>query len=311
MGYSPAARRLRKPRLVELPRGEDRVSYLSLDKAAITQDRTGLHVALAANGDRPSGSAYLPAAGLRALMLGPGCSITTPALTTLHNAGCTVLATASDLVSCYTTSRPLNSRANWAHAQARVWADPALRLEAARALYKSQLPGVDLPDNVPLKVLRGLEGRIVRNAYAEGAKKARLTGWRRETNADKINDPVNPLLNLGNSILYAVALSACSTLGLSPALGIIHSGSVSAFLYDLADLHKMRATIPLAFAAARTNSPEYQFRTTLRNYLLDNRVFDDTLTVIDTIFGAHAARSDDQLLDDTGYTPGHTNHHQD
>jgi len=311
--YSKPARALQKPRLAELPRGQDRISYLALDRAAISQDRTGVIAALAETEDHGPAIARLPVASLSVLLLGQGCSITTPALATMHRHGCTVIVTTGDGISGICAARPLASRSTWIEAQARLVSDPSLRLAAARTLYSHQFPGLPLPGNAPLKVLRGIEGKQVRDAYRRGAQAAGLKGWKRESDSAKASDPVNPLLNLGNAILYAAAASACLALGLSPALGVIHSGHASSFLFDLADLHKTRSTIPYAFAAISSTDPESSLRKALRSYLHTNRVFEHLLQVCDEIFGELTiSRSErDTLVDEYGAVPGMTNYEAD
>lgn len=309
MAYSPAALALRVPSVKDLPRAGDRVSYLFLDAARVTQERTGVVADVAAVGDRPGGTAVLPVAELNVLLLGPGCSITAPALTTLHRSGCTVVITASDGVSGYAASTPLTGRGAWAQAQARVWSDPGLRLEAARVLYRQQLVGVDIPENAPLRVLRGTEGAFLRSVYRAEAKRLKLPGWKREADSEKATDPVNPLLNLANSILYGTAASVCSVLGLSPALGIIHSGAANAFLFDLADLFKATGSVPLAFRCATYHDPAARLRGQLREFLHRNDVFGQMFDMVDSLFGPHIrSASADVLLDEEGAVPGMRNY---
>ena len=94
-----------------------------------------------------------------------------------------------------------------------MWAEPAARHAAAVTLYRRRLPKEACIEGTPLRVMRGLEGRLVKTAYQRYARLLNQPGWRRRTDSD---DPVNQALNLGNSVLYGCALSVCSALAISP-----------------------------------------------------------------------------------------------
>jgi hypothetical protein len=58
----------------------------------------------------------------------------------------------------------------------------------------------------------------------------------------------NQILTSANSALYGILCSAVHSMGYSPHIGFIHSGSPLPFVYDLADLYKEHLCIDLAFA---------------------------------------------------------------
>ena len=60
-------------------------------------------------------------------------------------------------------------------------------------------------------------------------------------------DAPNLALNVANTCLYGLTEAAVHALGLSPALGFIHSGSSIAFVLDVADLYKAELVIPACF----------------------------------------------------------------
>lgn len=315
MSYSPAALQLAKPKIVELPRLSDRISFLHLDRVRIWQDRTG--VIATAQDDDPSEDAQAPAfaelripiASINVLTLGSGTSITASALSSLHRAGTTVVITHDAGQTAVVTARPLNSRARYAEAQARIWTNQRHRLTAARRLYQLRYPDLDFPTDAPLRTLRGIEGRQVRTLYRTLAAKHGLKSWKRETDRDRIDDEVNRLLNLGNAVLYGAAAAATTALALNPALGFIHKGSANALLFDLADMHKAAATIPLAFELHRHDSPATELRRRLRSYLVRNQVLETNLKMLAELLAPHCDNSDDDvLIDDHGTVPGRINH---
>lgn len=302
--YSADALSLRRPDVFELPRSGDRISFLYLDMARIRQDRTGV-VAENDSGE----SLEIPVGSLSVLLLGPGVSLTSSAAASLFRQGASVLFTADEGAVGVSSGRPLSSRAKWAEAQARLWTNDIARLAAARTMYRLRYPAVAWPDDAPLNAMRGLEGRLVRNTYRDMCRKYRISGWRREYNGAEPPDRINSLLNLGNSILYGSSLAACSALALSPALGIIHEGSSSALLFDLADPHKVRSSIPLAFELRDHSDSASVLRRRMRDYLHKERVLESHLKTLDTLLSPFLSAADsDRLIDDSGAVPGHSNH---
>jgi CRISPR-associated protein Cas1 len=309
MGYSEQALNLRKLRTIELPRLSDRISYLYLDMARIVQDQTG--VIAIQEGDTNTQILHIPIASLGFLLLGPGTSVSAPAMISLHRAGTVVVFTSEGGMTGFATARPLTGRADWAQAQARCWVDHDARLGAARLLYAKQFNESEAQSDVPLRVLRGIEGAKVRSLYQTLARKHHLRSWKRETDPEKYDDPVNPLLNLGSAILYGAALTAVSALGLNPGLGFIHNGASNALLFDLADIHKTRSSIPLAFASAfRPDGPAF-LRREMRRYLFEQDVMEDLIDTLIDVLSDHLAPTegrDDTLTDEQGSVRGHFNY---
>ena len=309
MAYSKHALNLRKLRTVELPRLSDRISYLYLDLARVIQDQTG--VIAVQETELGTQTLRIPIAAIGFLLLGPGTSISAPAIISLHRAGTVVIFTSEGGMTGFAMARPLTGRADWAQAQARCWVDPASRLAAARLLYARQFNEPEADPEVPLKVLRGIEGSRVRSLYQTLSRKYHLGSWKRETDPEKYHDPVNPLLNLGSAILYGAALTAVSALGINPGLGFIHNGASNALLFDLADIHKTRSSIPLAFAASqRSDGPEY-LRSEMRRYLFEQDVMEGLLTTLTDVLADHLSPGEerqDTLTDEATLVRGHTNH---
>lgn len=305
MGWSSDALSLRKPRVVELPRASDRLSFLYLDYVKIWQDDTGVVA-----GNDTDEQLRLPIGALTTLLLGPGCSITTPATVSIHRAGCTIVTTSDSGATATTAARSLTDRARWAEAQARLWTDHNARVAAAQQLYAERFPSIDWEVHQRLRTMRGLEGHQFKMLYAKHAAAAGYTNWRRNPASD---DLPNQLLNLANAILYGSAAAAIHALALNPALGVIHQGATGALLFDLADNHKPASSLPLAFtcATSRDGDPARTLRRKMRQYLHRNKVLEHHLETLDMIYGPHIhpASDDDTLLDNQQHgAAGHTNH---
>ncbi len=192
MGYSESAIQLQRPDLADLPRVQDRVAFLFLDKVRVEQGRTGLEAWSADPDGRPVRT-VVPAAQLAVLCLGPGTSVTGPAMTTLFRAGTTVIFTGADGLIAYASARPLATDGRWAAAQAYLFTTSTARLAAARTLYQARFPSQPLPENVPLASLRGLEGHRVKSTYKLLAAQHGHPAFRRVTVG--ATDPVNVCLN--------------------------------------------------------------------------------------------------------------------
>ncbi len=302
MAYSDEAHQLRRVATAGLPRMASRISFLSLDQARVVQGRTGV-VALLEDGSEVP----VPGGSLAVLMLGPGVSITTPALRTLSNSGCITMVSTAAGDGCFTTAVPLTSNGRWACAQATMWADLESRTHAARFLYEQRF-GDDLPDEVTIAQLRGLEGQRMKHVYNEHASRAGLSHWRRRV--EDAPGSANANLNLANSVLYGVATAACGALALSPSLGVIHQGASNAFLFDLADCFKTTVSIPAAFSASRRSNAASETLKGVRRGIRRQRVLRRMTEICLELLEPHLPTTGktDVLFDAEQPVPGHTNY---
>ncbi|MDY3128293.1 MAG: type I-E CRISPR-associated endonuclease Cas1e [Corynebacterium sp.] len=284
---------------------EDRVSFLYLERCSIRQDKTGVVAYSQVDGEALTQRIQIPVGGISLLMLGPGTSISSAAATSCARSGATVMFTGGGGVPSYTHATPLTSSARWAIAQAHLVANEAHQRKAAVKLYRRQLALDDLDDSVSISVMRGMEGRVMKQTYQSLAKKHGIKNFRRNTAAD---DPINQGLNLANSMLYGCAASASTALSLNPALGIIHRGNSRALLFDLADLYKPILTMPLAFACADKEEPSEALRKELRREIHRRRLLKDMIQVLMEILTPHLPnRDDDRLISGRGdEVSGHT-----
>jgi CRISPR-associated protein Cas1 len=177
---------------------------------------------------------------------------------TLARHGTTVVWVGDAAAGVSATVRPLTSSSRLAERQAALWADPVSRRGVARAMFLRRFDGEQVGEDVSLDELRGMEGRRVRE----------LHDWRR---AHDGTDPVNVAMNVANAMLYGVAGSVVNALGLSPALGFVHSGNARAFVLDVADLYKAVTSVPTAFACHASGSPADDARRSMREYLSELR----------------------------------------
>ncbi|MFI1935612.1 type I-E CRISPR-associated endonuclease Cas1e [Streptomyces purpureus] len=281
---SSARRRIAAPTLAMLPRVGDSLSFLYADVVRIVQDDTGVS-AETTSADGVTTRVYLPTAALSCVLLGPGTSITQPALATFARHGTTVVCSGSGGVRCYsaTTSDALTTR--WLEAQVHQWSDPDRRLAVAQSMYLKRF-NVPVPPSTPLNKLRGLEGQRVKALYKILSQQHRIGRFRRNYDPASWDqqDPVNLALSSANTCLYGIVHAAIVTLGCSPALGFVHQGKQHALVYDIADLYKAQLTIPLAFSLHDSPHPEAMarrsFREELRLYRLLPRIVTDIQSLL-------------------------------
>ncbi|MET9105643.1 type I-E CRISPR-associated endonuclease Cas1e [Streptomyces zhihengii] len=270
-----------------LPRIADSLSFLYLDMVRVVQDDTGVCAQIQVDETRTD-TVYLPTAALSCLLLGPGVSITTPALTTLARHGTSVVCTGSGGVRAYAGILPDSLTTHWLEQQVACWSDPDRRLDIAIRMYQMRFHDADLPTTITLDQLRGMEGQRMKALYKILADQHGIGRFRRNYRPDQwqAQDPVNLALSSANTCLYGIIHAALLALGLSPALGFVHAGTQHAFVYDIADLYKADTTLPLAFALHDSTNPEQEarrrFRDNLRLLRLLPRIVRDTQNLLTT-----------------------------
>lgn len=280
-----ARRKLASPTLAMLPRVADSLSFLYLDAVRVVQDDTGVCARVGPPGGG-SDRVYLPTAALSCVLLGPGTSITQPALATLARHGTTVVFAGSGAVRAYAGIQPSSLTTHWLEKQTLAWANEEQRLAVATRLYRQRF-GDAVPPGASLAQLRGIEGQRVKTLYKLLAQKHKIARFRRNYDPAswELQDPANLALSAANTCLYGVVHSAVLAMGCSPALGFIHSGTQHAFLYDVADLYKAEITVPLAFSLHNSTRPEQDARRKLREqfrlFKLLPRIVSDIQQVLD------------------------------
>jgi len=143
--------------------------------------------------------------------------------------------------------------------------DKVKSVEVARRMFAKRFPDADLKSKT-LQEMMGMEGNRVRDLYEQKAKEYQV-GWkgRKYTPGKfKMGDITNQILISSNAALYCIISSVVHSLGFSPYIEFIHSGSPLPFVYDLADLYKEYLCIDLAFSLTLEMAGQYN------KYLLSN-----------------------------------------
>lgn len=200
----------------------------------------------------------LPVATINCLLLGPGTSITHEAVKVASAANCGVCWVGEDSLLFYAAGFTSTATTRNLLRQARLAMDEKKSLAVAKKMFSSRFPGVNL-ENKNLKELMAMEGLRMRELYAQKAEQYGV-GWKGrkyEPGKFELSDLTNQILTSTNAALYGILCSCVHSLGYSPHIGFVHSGSPLPFVYDLADLYKAEFTVDLAFSLTLSMAGEY------------------------------------------------------
>jgi CRISPR-associated protein Cas1 len=252
-----------------LPKVRDCSTMLYVEHAIIERAGWALQLCDA------EGTTTIPSASLLLVLLGPGTSLTHEAAKVLAEQACVVAWTGEHGVRLYASGvSAARSSAHLLH-QAKMWADLNARMHVVRNLYALRFGGT-LDRELTLQQIRGMEGLRVRKAYAEAAQAAGLAWQGRSYQRDKWDstDPVNRALSVANSCLYGLCHAAVLAAGYDPPIGFVHTGTMLAFVYDVADLYKTETSIPVAFqiVAEGTADLERNVRIRMRDMFFDTQL---------------------------------------
>src|SRR5690606_28065864 len=145
-----------------LPKLRDSISTLYLERGRLTQSRNGVEF------ETDLGRVAVPAATLRALLLGPGTTVTRRAVHAVAGSGCSLLWVGEEGLRLYASGHGATRKAYALQEQARLSSGPPLRLKVVERMYRMRF-GEPLPAGLSLQEVRGHEGARVRRAYREAA----------------------------------------------------------------------------------------------------------------------------------------------
>lgn len=243
-----------------LPQIKDRYPFLYLERGRLEIDDSSVKWI-----DSQAFVVRLPIATISTLLLGPGTSVTHEAIKILAAANTTVCWVGEDSLMFYAVGQSPTSDTRNMRKQIDLAFSPKHRIEVARRMFTNRFPEGDVSSS-SINDLMGKEGLRIRRLYEQMAEKYGV-GWRGrryEPGKFELSDTTNKILTASNSSLYALVLSAIISLGYSPHVGFIHTGSPLPFVYDIADLYKADLCIDFAFRMTKILSGDYD-----RYYLLD------------------------------------------
>lgn len=293
------------------PRVVDSVSYLYFEKCHIEQDDCAVKAVFEDN------TIAIPCANLTVLLLGPGTTITHADIVNLSKCGCLVVWCGENIRRYYTCASSDTHSSKNILIQAKACMDSNLHLEVVRRMYRLRFDNMSV-DGMSLNQLRGLEGTRMKTAYHEFARHYGVTWVGKRTGHNRTTDIVNKCLDYNNALLYALTTAVINTLGYNNSLGFIHLGHIDSFVFDIADLYKVKSSIPSAFeVAGRYNKGQVydlygECRTAFRRFLQSNKIVEHMVEDIkmlfegiDTVYGNN---TEGNLWDMNKEIEGHRNY---
>ncbi len=236
-----------------LPQVKDKYPFIYLERGRLEIDDSSVKWI-----DCDGNVVRLPIATINCLLLGPGTTVTHEVVKIMAAANCSLCWVGEDSLLFYAAGQTPTSNTRQLKKQMQLSADKKKSVEVARRMFAKRFPKADLKGKT-LQEMMGMEGYRVRDLYEEKAK-AYNVGWKgRKFTPGKfeMSDMTNQILTSSNAALYGIISSAVYSLGYSPHIGFIHSGSPLPFVYDLADLYKEPLCIDLAFSLTLDMAGKY------------------------------------------------------
>ncbi|EGR1859806.1 type I-E CRISPR-associated endonuclease Cas1e [Vibrio cholerae] len=236
-----------------LPQVKDKYPFIYLERGRLEIDDSSVKWI-----DADANIVPIPVATINTLLLGPGTSVTHDAIKTATAANCSISWVGEDSLLFYAAGFLPTADTRNLKKQMLLAASEESALKVARMMFAKRFPDVDLEDKT-LKSMMGMEGNRVKALYQQKAEQYGV-GWRgRQFTPGKfsLSDLTNQIMTASNAALYGILCSAIHSMGYSPHIGFIHSGSPLPFVYDIADLYKEHLCIDLAFSLTRDMAGHY------------------------------------------------------
>ncbi len=236
-----------------LPQVKDKYPFLYLERGRLEIDDSSVKWI-----DCDGNVVRLPIATINTLLLGPGTTITHEAVKVMSAANCSICWVGEDSLLFYAVGQSPTSDSSNLRSQMLLSADKKKAVEVARRMFARRFPSAEL-EGKSLKEIMGMEGYRVRQLYEKKAAQYNI-GWKGrnyQPGKFEFGDITNRVLTSANAALYGILTSAVYSMGYSPHIGFIHSGSPLPFVYDLADLYKEWLCIDLAFTLTLEMAGKY------------------------------------------------------
>lgn len=274
-----------------LPQVKDKYPFIYLERGRLEIDDSSVKWI-----DCDNNVVRLPIATLNCLLLGPGTTITHEAVKVIAQSNCSLCWVGEDSLLFYASGQTPSADTRNMREQMQLSANPKKSLEVARRMYAKRFPEADLAGK-SLHEMMGMEGYRVRALYEQ---KGQLygVGWKGRSFTPgkfELGDITNQVLTSSNAALYGIISSAVHSMGYSPHIGFIHSGSPLPFVYDLADLYKEHLCIDLAFSLTLAMAGQYnkhKVSAAFRQRVIESDLLGKIGTDIETLLGVKNARRD-------------------
>ena len=236
-----------------LPQVKDKYPFLYLERGRLEIDDSSVQWI-----DCDCNIVRLPIATINTVLLGPGTTITHEAVKVMAAANCSVCWVGEDSLLFYAVGQSPTADSRNMRTQMLLASDKKKSVEVARRMFAHRFPLAKLAGK-SLKEMMGMEGYRVRQLYEQKALEYNV-GWKGrcfQPGKFEIGDITNQILTSANAALYGILTSAIYSMGYSPHIGFVHSGSPLPFVYDLADMYKEDLCVDLAFSLTLEMAGKY------------------------------------------------------
>lgn len=202
-----------------------------------------------------NGIVNVPIEQIAQLQMGAGTSITYAAVALLAKHKVSISwCKQKHKMFCYATE---NRKSNNLLKQCKLFSNDKTRLSVAVNMFKKRF---GFAPDTSIDALRGLEGIRIKKAYRCLANKYDVP-WKGRFYVPghmEKSDLPNQMLTLVNQFMYGICNNAIVQIGLSPAIGFIHTGYMLSFVYDIADLYKTEISMDVAFQASAFSTTNHK-----------------------------------------------------
>jgi CRISPR-associated protein Cas1 len=267
-----------------LPQVKDKYPFIYLERGRLEIDDSSIKWI-----DSDRNLVRIPVSTLNAILLGPGTSVTHEAIKVMTAANCMVCWVGEDSMLFYAVGQSPTSDTRNMRKQMELAANPKRRVEVARRMFQYRFPNEEISGK-SLQELMGMEGKRVKALYEEKAQIYGV-GWKGRRFVPgkfEIGDITNQILTSANAALYGILTSAIYSMGYSPHIGYVHSGSPLPFVYDIADLYKDEISIDLAFSMTLEMAGsynKYKVAEEFRTRIIDRKIMEKVGKDIKKVLG--------------------------
>ncbi len=232
---------------------------------------------------------HIPVGSVACIMLEPGTRVSHAAVRLASQVGTLLVWVGEAGVRLYASGQPGGARADRLLYQAKLALDDQLRLKVVRKMYEVRF-GEEPPAKRSVEQLRGIEGARVRKTYSLLAKRYGVNwkGRRYDPKDWEAGDVTNRCISAATACLYGITEAAVLAAGYAPAVGFIHTGKPLSFVYDIADVFKFDAIVPMAFkiAARNPSNPDRKVRLACRDVFREQKILRKIIPAIEDILSA-------------------------
>lgn len=269
---------------------KNRFSILQLGKGRLHVDDSGFVWV-----DHQNNRIQIPIGSVTCLMLEPGTSITHAAIELAAKAGTLVIWITDGGTRVYSAGQPGGARSDKLLYQAKLALDDQLRLKVVRKMFELRFDE-PAPQKRSIAQLQSLEGQRVKALYKTIAAQYNLRWEGRKYDPKKWEDGdlINRCISTSTACLYGITEAAILAAGYAPAIGFLHTGKPRSFVFDIADIYKAKAALPIAFRCAAamkqqqstTHTAEQLVRYACRDHFRKSRLLKQLIPTIEEVLAA-------------------------